>query len=670
DGWQRWTWRINPHWDAAYPNLTMLWSLHEYGPGFDGNVNFEIADVALVELPEVPLQPFAPGEGVSFPGGPGDLEMAVEGVETEGDILRVRTTGALFELDAAQGTLSMRQRLDFQRELARVEDLPLQGLSIQSQSPELVVLVGDSLTIGVQVDGTLVLSPHARLQTELISRIGGDFNRMEGGDLLCEDDFGGFTANIHVPKGTGRIPRLSLLTQGLPFEGLDPEDLASTGAAAPNWRAEMLLDPGERLFLSVFPSRRYDWAESFEQQWALTFEEASTDYQDPTYVTDWIIWDISERGWGMSQGPRYELRETADYLPHVLGISQAGDNWGSYFSQWFYYSRDAEEWANELKRWRDSLNMDVVYSDGLAQDDWLVAYEGMRRLRGDVFPNKPLIIHDSYPQSGVAAAAFRPFIYSYATSTYMGENAPASGEDWAWARYAMGQYRRSNAFGVTKGDGWVGFEGVEKYLIGLVWGGRGRAFITGYDSVYMPILTQLKTLWQSYGDDPHFFDRYYHPEAQLLTGFKIGRTGMPIFVFDSLSGGQINLALSSWTPAATIHYTLDGTIPDAGSPIYQAAIDLSNVDTLRAIALHPEYEESAVAIWTGEKVTANGSTLATGEGLRYAAPNPADQHTTIRFQLPPGSSATWYLLDGQGKSIQKGTISDAERQSGQFSLGT
>ncbi|MEM9359037.1 MAG: hypothetical protein AAGB04_22875, partial [Pseudomonadota bacterium] len=86
-----------------------------------------------------------------------------------------------------------------------------------------------------------------------------------------------------------------------------------------------------------------------------------------------------------------------------------------------------EEWTNEVKRWRDTYGMTAVYSDGMAQDDWLSAYEAMRRLRGEVFPDGDIVIHDSYPQSGIPAAAFRPFLYSYATATYMGETAQASG---------------------------------------------------------------------------------------------------------------------------------------------------------------------------------------------------------------------------------------------------
>ncbi len=594
DGWERWTWSFTPHWDNRYDFVKIFLGVHEYGPGFDDNVNFEIADLAFVELPEVPLTAFAPGEGVSFPGGNGNLDMSVGNVSETTDTILVSVTAADFIFDMANNTVTVNQNIDFKRTLTKLTGIPLTGLTLSSQSETEAILVGDHLTIGVQLDGLLAISPHQQVQVEIESVIGGDFNRAEGADLISQDDFGGFTAAIYTPKGSGVVNEIELLTSGLAFQDFAPDDLISTGEAPPGWLAQATLEPGERLFISAFPTKPYDWEKSFDHQWALSnYNEDVNGYNDPPYVDDWILWNISERAWAMSFGERYELRSDVPYQAHWDAISAAGDKWSAYFSQWFYYSRDAEEWAGEIQRWKDEYGMGAMYSDGLAQDDWLQSYIAMRLLRQNVFPDGDILIHDSYPQSGLASAAFKPFIYAYATGTYMGENAIVSaGSDWAWARYAMGMFRRSNAFGVIKGDGWDGFQNVERYKVGLVWGGRGRPGVPNYQSEYMPILNALKTLWETFGDDPYFFDRYYHPEAQTLTGYNIGRAGMPIVELDTLPSGNIEVGLSTWTPEAIVYYTLDGSSPTAASLAYNDPINWNGEDLIRTVSIRSDLEIS------------------------------------------------------------------------------
>lgn len=596
DGWERWTWRVTPHWDQRFTEGQVFLGFHEYGPGFDGNMNFEIADLAMVELAAMPLTPFAPGDGVTFPGGSGDLDMIVKSVVASNDSIVAEVTGAKFIFDRAAGTLEIHQQIDMQRLLGKVDGLSLTNLAVLSQSPDLAILQGDDLTIGIQMDGMLVISPHTELSAQVESIIGGDFNRIENGDLFSQDDFGGFTTNIYVPKGTGRLPRMELITPGVNFDDINPDDLTTLGAAAPGWQAQLDVSPGERLFLSAFPSRPYDWEKSFDHQWGLSDYNQVIEYDNPEYMDNWILWNINQRGWAMSFGEQYVMRNDVPFQDHIDAINAEGDLWSSYFSQWFYYNRDAQEWTDEAKRWRDTYGMGAIYSDGLAQDDWLSAYEAMRRLRGDVFPGGDIVIHDSYPQSGVPAASFRPFIYAYATGTYMGENAEAaSGPEWAWARYAMGQYRKSNAFGVTKGDKWTGVNGVDKYLVALVWGGRGRQDVAQYDSRYIPILNQLKTLWETYGDDPYFFDQYYHPEAQLLTGFEIGRAGMPIINLDTIGANQIEVTLSSWTPNTDIYYTTDNSSPTINSIPYNNSFLWDGEQKLKIRAFRADLDESREA---------------------------------------------------------------------------
>ena len=669
DGWERWTWRFTPHWPTAGA-VRLALGVHEYGPGLDADVGFEIADLAVVELPASALAPFAPGEGVTFPGGPGELGMAVTAVEDEGSgdgsgVLAVTTTAAQFAFDRGAGTLTVEQRLNGRRALAVVSGLDLSGLAVQTWDAGVAVLVGAGVTVGVQADGTAVISPHGELAATVESRIGGDFNRIARGDLFSMDDWGGFTANVHTPLGTGRAPRLQLQTPGLAFDGLAPDDLTTTGAAAPGWTARADVSPGERLFVSAFPTRAYDWEKSFSFVWSLVgFGEdvGPADYAGDV-VSDYLLWNVTQRAWGMSFGPRYEPREGIPYLPYAEAAEAAGKRWLIYASQWFYFSRDAETFAGEAQRWRDVYGMDGIYSDGLAQDDWLSAYVLMRRLRGDVFPEGSLIIHDSFPQSGVAAAAFRPFIYGYATATYMAENAVVdAGAEWAWVRYVTSQHGRANAFGVTKGDGWAGFEGVEKYLVALVWGGRGYWSVGGFEEEYWPTLLALRELWEEAGDDPFFFDRFYHPEAQELTGYKIGRVGMPLV---QTTGGGTVVELASWTPNAAIHYTTDGTDPTPESERYTGPIAVAAGVEVRARAFKPGQEPSRIASSAadlGVWIEPAGAEDAPAALALDAFPNPAAASATVRYQLPAAETVRLEAFDVLGRRVA--VLAEGKRPAG------
>lgn len=358
-------------------------------------------------------------------------------------------------------------------------------------------------------------------------------------------------------------------------------------------------------------------------------------------MTDWILWNFNQRGWAMSQGTDYVIRDDIQAQSHFDAVTASGKKWAAYFSQWFYYSRDPAEWVNAVQAWRDEYGMGAMYSDGLAQDDWLSAYKAMRLMRGQVFPDGDIIIHDSYLQSGVPTAQYKPYIYSYATSTYMGENAVVPvGEDWVWARYGMNMYRGGNAFGVTKGDGWTLGDSVDKYLIGLVWGGRGRPDVAEYDSRYRSALLSLKTMWETYGEDPFFFDRYYHPEAQELTGYNIGRAGMPIFDLDTLANGDVTVALSSWSPGAVVRYTTDGSAPTAASTLFGNAITVNGELRLRARSYRADLEESALAelnIVTG--------TLPVGWAFVSATATDDCNHVEVRWQTSFEEAVAGFVVE-------------------------
>lgn len=97
----------------------------------------------------------------------------------------------------------------------------------------------------------------------------------------------------------------------------------------------------------------------------------------------------------------------------------------------------------------------------------------------------------------------------------------------------------------------------------------------------------------------------YQDSPIVSATYAIG-TYIPIVVtpvFDPLPGNftaPVAVSISTPTPGAEIRYTMDGTDPDAGSPVYSAPIIVPNhtVTTLKAKAFKEEWLSSPIAVGT------------------------------------------------------------------------
>lgn len=59
--------------------------------------------------------------------------------------------------------------------------------------------------------------------------------------------------------------------------------------------------------------------------------------------------------------------------------------------------------------------------------------------------------------------------------------------------------------------------------------------------------------------------------------------------------GYTLVTLTSGTPGSTIHYTLDGTVPTASSPVYSTKLQLTDTLTIKAIAMKQGFDDSPLA---------------------------------------------------------------------------
>ena len=598
DGWQRLEWEVNVPDDMTIHEARA--SIFASWKHLDRPAEFRIADFAFVELPIKALHALPRGEGVTFSGGPGNLPMHVESATKNNGHIIVKTTGAKFDFDIENNTILASQRIEFPRDLAKWQSsLSFAGLRIDKKTDDVCVLTNDQLTVGIQGDSMMAISPQHQLKMTLTNLFGGDFNRYARGFLYSTDDFGGITVNPYIPMGTGKTAQSKLLTKGLSFAEYAERDYDNTGKADRGWQAQWSTSPGELFCTSVFPPRPYPWEKSFESGWKLMKHGTllSAYNHDIPFVNTWLLWDFIPKMWGHSYSDYYKPYDANDFRATVQKIHEIGDQAIPYMSAYWTPTRDAKTFLDGIRQFKDEYGIDGIYSDGLPSADWILSYKEMRMLR-ELFPDGTIIVHDSFRQSGHAMSQFAPFLYTYATFNYMAEGAETHlGKDWQLPRYITSMFRKTNNLGATKGNKWFDKEGKEmgdlKPLVDVIYNGRDNF---GFPRPkYYKILDQLHDLWKEKGNEPHFYDRYYLPKAQELTEYKIGRTAMPI-----VERNKNAITLKSLSPNAVIYYTSDGSNPTENSTRYKSTFSIDSNVIIKAIAIAPALEPSAVAVITAE----------------------------------------------------------------------
>eukprot|EP00039_Didymoeca_costata_P032522 m.38187 g.38187 ORF g.38187 m.38187 type:complete len:800 (-) comp9400_c0_seq1:200-2599(-) len=607
-GWERWEWefitpatkrlsggviRINVYTACNSPMVKML----------------EVADIAVILKPPTPPQTFKAGEGVAFLGSGQSFGMKVLECSSTEKVLE--SLSARYQI-INNSAIIVSQKLEYTRTVAmiiisgkhNVNFANLTRLSENEQQPSPVnpgicILANSYLTLGLQPDGLLGIVPidNNTFTITIVNEFGGVMNRYYDDNLLTEDDYGGFTVSPYPTPGSGAFVQSTLSDNNIWFANLDAKDTNTTMETDAGWSVQWQISQGNRLFISVMPVRNYNWEESFEFSWSSCFvsDEAckpglvNGSYFD--FVNHWIMWDASAKVWAMSwKGPFLPSNETR-VKEAITAIHNEGKAAVPYMSAWFHISRNANEFVNNVVEWKNKFDIDGIYSDGLPNDDWIVAYNEMRLLRDAFGDNGTLIVHDSIRESGMTASQYRPFVHTYASATLMAEEMPSTdGTAWQWPRFCTSQFRKSNAFGAIKGNSWTGKDisppaaPVNQDLVSLIYGGRDRPTNHGYKPVYLDIKNNLRTLWETFGSDPYFYDRYYLPVSQKLTNITIGRAGMPIS--NVVAGPAIELTTMNSMPCE-IWYTLNGkpVVPNTNnSHLYTSPINVSGPGMLNALA--------------------------------------------------------------------------------------
>ncbi len=536
EGWQRWEWEITTDPRAKVARFEIR--LENFPPG---NM-IKIADVALIELHEKELVPFEKGTGATFRGGPGNLPMKIISVDKYLGQITVQVTAASYIFDLGTNTISGQQMVENKRNVFKWQSsLDLKDLEILVQNEKECVLANDNITFGIQSDGLIMVVPHNEIRLELESLIGGKWNRLSCGHLLVRDDIGGFAVNPVIPRGTGRFCRIDagiepgrVTKEMIDFAG-KVNDQESISRADPGWRLRYYLSPGERLGISVFPPRPYAWNDSFHSTFTIGNSHVPVEKYEQwgEYADVIILWNFTDRTWANSYEKNHTVRDTELFKKHIHATIKAGMKPIPYMSPYYYYSRDPEEFAGQLIKFRDEWGMEGAYFDAVPSLEWLIAYEEMRLAR-EIYPDGFILLHatghayDGGPPLGEPSIKI-PAVETYADAAYTGEHVYGYGKSWAYPRYITAQYRLSNIIGFMKHNGWDGMTSIQRDLKLLQYNGRACLLPSGHEGstdeerlaimkkLYFPTLRELERLWKEKGKDPQFYEKFYLPKAMELT---------------------------------------------------------------------------------------------------------------------------------------------------------
>lgn len=111
---------------------------------------------------------------------------------------------------------------------------------------------------------------------------------------------------------------------------------------------------------------------------------------------------------------------------------------------------------------------------------------------------------------------------------------------------------------------------------------------------------------------------------------------------------DLSVALLPGEPGAVIHYTLDGSLPGLGSPVYSSPIPVARGMTIKAMDVKPGQAPSPVAVfsYTRNPVPKTATPVADPPGAGKAFFTFAKAPQAVTFSDATPGATIWYSLDG------------------------
>ncbi len=458
----------------------------------DGVDTAYIDDVEIRRVERPQAQPLELPASVVWDGHPSRLGMRVERVRPSANAISVITTGARLEFARDGSSLSCRQRIPEERDLVRFAfDPPLGRLSVERQSKDVCVLMGDDCALSVNPDGLIALAPNRDVTITATSAIGANHFQAISDNLFAVDELGGFCI----------YPEQRLECESEPSElTAVPED-----HSAPGWTATLSAGKYKLVALGVFPPRPFPWEQSFTDRVAHSnhFPTDEAIRWMGEYCNIMVLHQSIYEG-ASSSGP-YIILDDAEYERVIATAHRAGMQVLPYFNPGAYTVKDVDKQLELLRNHKERYGTDGFYFDGLGRgEEWSWNYYFIRKVR-DMIGDACLYTHTTLNPPANAPSIYCPFIDTYSDFQLRGEGQAIQSPDDPYLRYVVGTYNISNAIATLKGDRMQGAGEKRQLQIMLDLNGRARWGYPGtnlerdilFTEWYFPVLDRMEARWRA-----------------------------------------------------------------------------------------------------------------------------------------------------------------------------
>ena len=363
--------------------------------------------------------------------------MKIESAKAEENAIRVSSTGAEFLFNLPTGEIDLVQRIPQRRRVGTIIGLNLKGAELKQEEDQCRITIPATRTVfTISADSLLRISFGSAASVEVQGLYSPAKRQSSTNGFFLPDESGGIGL---YPFGT--------VTSQAP------------GNWKPPWSISFKVSGAGQLWVSVFPPRPFDWAQSREGM--LHSFSWKNPYPSDEQLKEWrkfgsvltlhsFIWQGTTGGDARVEKDNSWLArdfkpKNEEELTRVVKTAHRLKMKVIPYMSAHYQSDPTpagiEKFVKQIESARQTYGFDGVYFDGIYYDIQ-ASYELMRRVRKVIGKEGILHIH----MTGMPKI---PFIECYADYTLGGEHAGQSKMSENYIRWTISDWNMSNAIGMT-----------------------------------------------------------------------------------------------------------------------------------------------------------------------------------------------------------------------------
>ena len=413
---------------------------------------------------------YADYDSVIVGGSSAIYGMKVRNVHVSEGLIKVETTGAIFQINTDQSVLNLVQKIGIHRNVGSFKFITgIDNLRIVEKNLERVIVDTENFNLGIYGDSSFIISPKKNgIIVRYKSHFSPDYIGNKYGEYMLADDFGGMIIYPQRYESGYKIIK----------KKLDEDD----------FNLSYKINYGQRILSGVFPPRDYNLIQSFNDK--IVF---CNGYSKNGVSTGILVDNETIEKWskyvniiclfngglykGLTNGKGYTFPGREPYkwpfvgpykpfkpseLKRVVNVANSLNmKVIVYISFLFHYKMpDYNFFLDEIEEVYNRYNIDGFYVDGLSQDwkhgikllskeDRIVNYEIMRRIRKIVGSKGVIFYHGSGDRSEVSVI---PNVDSLCDFVIYGESVPFESFKDHYIRYQVRKKSISNTIGMIKAD--------------------------------------------------------------------------------------------------------------------------------------------------------------------------------------------------------------------------